>query len=175
MIGDPYVVRIRVISIHGRSLIRKNYGCTCFSWVLRYATMSTPESLEDALDQEATQRIQALRDALDTASEALNRSSWTVGGHDGRDVDLDDVLTAIGAIQAALEEHGDDLMGLAALGGYPMATIGEMVGLSETAVPIRIARTKRLAPYAEKTGRGALRVSKRGLGAAAWALRHGDD
>lgn len=91
-----------------------------------------------------------------------------------REVGFDSVLEGIGSVQAALDEVGDDLIALAALAGYPMRHLGELVGLSETAIPVRLARTPRLAPFARVTGNGKPRVGRPELGAAAWDYRRGE-
>src|SRR5690625_4524800 len=83
------------------------------------------------------------------------------------DIIMDASLCAVKELRDALDRYGDDLLAVAALGRNTMARIAELAGLSESAIPIRLARTGRLEQYAT-TGKGQPRVTSRGLGAATW-------
>lgn len=72
-------------------------------------------------------------------------------------------------------EVSEELVALAAIDRMPMAKIGAEIDRSETSVPMMLARTKRLAPYAERTEHGTgVRISKRSLGAAEYDLLNGE-
>lgn len=83
------------------------------------------------------------------------------GDHDG----TIESLTVVRRLKRALSAS-EELAALAAIDRVPMAKIAAEIDRSETSVPIMLARTQRLAPYAEHSNYGVARVSKRGLGAA---------
>ena len=133
-----------------------------------------PEDDADArLADEALTTIERLANGLADIADTLHNQGLSVTFQPDarREIEIDLALAQIGAARALVEDAGDELTAIAAIAGYPMARLGELVGLSETAVPIRLARTKRLSPYAK--GSGTPRVGRAELGAAAWDFRRG--
>lgn len=138
---------------------------------------ANPDDPTQRLSGEILSRATELADALRAAADQIeNNDEAGVTEHPDkrREVEFDATLAGIGAATTALADLGDDLIALAAIGGYPMKMLGDLIGLSETAVPIRLGRTPRLAPYARSSGDKA-RVGRPELGAAAWSYRRGDD
>ena len=134
--------------------------------------MTPQKDTTDLLAAEAASTTKALVAALRSIADRLEATpAHRPTTYVSPDLVMDEQLQAVRDLREALEEHGDDLIALAALARYPMALIGRKAGMSETAVPIRLARTKRLEQYADTKGAGQPRVSSRGLGAATWALQ----
>lgn len=113
--------------------------------------------------QEAEALAAALRAAADRLDGARARAQVRVEGVRGAlDIDLTEMLEPCREARQALEKHGDALLALAALGGAPMGHLAEQIGVAETSVPNRLARTPLLRSFAVE-GSAVPRVGLRGL------------
>ena len=132
------------------------------------------DDMSHRLSRDALSRAKELADALREAANAIESNGEAGAGMDSpgdrRELDLDGTLAGVGSARRALEDVGDDIVALAAIAGYPMRNLGELTDLSETTIPLRLARTERLAQYA-RTTRGKPRVGRPELGAALWNYR----
>lgn len=81
--------------------------------------------------------------------------------------DYDGTVESLGVVRALRDilEASEDLVALAAIDRTSMRSIAAEIGLSESAIPLLLARTQRLEEYADRNGAQA-RVTKRGLDAA---------
>lgn len=155
-------------------VMRKFCGLGSFAEPAKLARMADFDDPDERLAETAADAIDQLANGLMAIGEALHSGGRTVALQpDGRrDIDIDYALGKISEARAIIDRVGDDLTAIAAIAGYPMAHLGSLVGLSETAVPVRLARTDRLRPYAR--GASTPRVGRAELGAAAWDFRRGD-
>lgn len=125
---------------------------------------------EVALMARMEAEAQRLAEGLERAAAMLRAASLTVeqrpaGVRAVVDVEADDALAALSEARQAVEGPGVEFAALAAIGGYPLGRIGEVLGLTETGAAVRLAQAEVLA--------GAVRgqrVTRRDLTRAGAAL-----